>query len=89
MENILPGETGVVVAAGDADALYQAMAGLVADAELRKAMGRAGRRYAMERTIETAFEDYWAMYATMPTGRTVKEQPSPATKDAYRMVHAA
>jgi glycosyltransferase involved in cell wall biosynthesis len=88
MENILPGETGVVVAAGDADALYQAMAGLVADPELMKAMGRAGRAYALERTIERAFEDYWAMYVDMP-GQETKTAAAQPDKGVFRMVHAA
>jgi glycosyltransferase involved in cell wall biosynthesis len=89
MENILPGETGVVVAAGDADSLYQAMAGLAADPELLKAMGRAGRAYALERTLERAFEEYWAMYTEMPGAAPVKERAGQTDKDVYRMVHAA
>jgi len=61
-ENILPGTTGRVVPAKDADALYRAMADLLADPDRLRTMGRAARNYAEGRTIEQAFEDYWAMY---------------------------
>ena len=62
MENIVPDETGLVVPAGDASALYRAIAGLLAEPERMRAMGRAGRVYAEKRTIDQAFEDYWTMY---------------------------
>ena len=88
MENILPGETGVVVAAGDADALHAAMAGLVADPELLRAMGRAGRAYAANRTIERAFEDYWAMYRDTGPAMRIDISDRPATP-VPRLVHAA
>ena len=66
MENILPGETGVVVPAGDAEALYQALVRLIADPKRLQGMGRAGRAYAESRTIEKAFEEFWRMYEAMP-----------------------
>jgi glycosyltransferase involved in cell wall biosynthesis len=90
MENIVPGETGVVVPAGDAQALYAAMQGLITDPELMRAMGRAGRAYAEKRTLEQAFEDYWKMYEETPgaAGRTEGVEPV-APKAAPRMVHAA
>lgn len=66
MENILPGETGLVVPAGDAEALYQALVRLIADPKRLAAMGRSGRAYAETRTIETAFELFWRMYESMP-----------------------
>ncbi|MHC1711193.1 MAG: glycosyltransferase [Solidesulfovibrio sp.] len=90
MENIIPGETGVVVPAGDADALYQAMTGLIADPELMRAMGRAGRVYAEARTIERAFEDYWDMYdetsARSPAESADADKPE---RSVHRMVYAA
>lgn len=92
MENILPGETGVVVAAGDENALYQAMAGLVADPELLRAMGRAGRAYAASRTIEQAFEDYWEMYTDCGPAMSFESPEKPKEKPAkpeQRLVHAA
>jgi len=92
MENILPGETGVVVAAGDENALYQAIAGLVADPELLRAMGRAGRAYAASRTIEQAFEDYWEMYTDCGPAMSFESPEKPKEKPAkpeQRLVHAA
>jgi glycosyltransferase involved in cell wall biosynthesis len=90
MENIVPGETGVVVPAGDAEALYTAMAGLLADPELMRAMGRAGRDYAEKRTIEQAFEDYWKMYEDAPGAPTPAAPLEPAlAKAMQRLVNAA
>ncbi len=89
MENIIPGETGVVVPAGDAAALYAAMAGLMADPEAMRAMGRAGRTYAAARTIEQAFEDYWDMYTETPAPQTPAAKAKPETAPPYRLVHAA
>lgn len=82
-ENILPGITGRVVPAKDVDALYQAMAELVADPEAMRAMGRAGRTYAESRTLEQAFEDYWAMYTDTGPAPARPATPSP------RLVFAA
>jgi len=62
VENILPGTTGRVVPAKNAEALYRAMAEMLADPGRLRAMGRSARTYAEGRTIEQAFEDYWAMY---------------------------
>ncbi|EKO41048.1 MAG: glycosyltransferase [Solidesulfovibrio magneticus str. Maddingley MBC34] len=90
MENIVPGETGVVVPAGDAEALHAAMAGLLADPELMRAMGRAGRDYAEKRTIDQAFEDYWKMYEDAPGAPPAIVPLEPALARAMqRLVHAA
>jgi len=48
-EAVADGETGRLVPAGDAGALAAAVAGLLADAELRRALGRAARRRVAER----------------------------------------
>jgi glycosyltransferase involved in cell wall biosynthesis len=48
-EVVEDGVTGLVVPRGDADALARALATLLADAELRRRMGRAGRRRALAR----------------------------------------
>ncbi len=87
MENILPGETGIVVPAGDADALFLAMQALVADPQRMRAMGRAGRNYAKGRTIEQAFEDFWNMYSDATAGTDA--WTGKADKPKPRMVHAA
>jgi glycosyltransferase involved in cell wall biosynthesis len=51
-EEVVPGETGLLVPARDAEALAGALAELLADADLRKRMGDAGRRRA-----ETFFDE--------------------------------
>ena len=61
-ENIVHGVTGRVVRAKDAEALYRAMAELLADPAKLRSMGVAAREYAAGRSIEQAFEDYWDMY---------------------------
>ncbi len=94
MENILPGETGLVVPAGDAAALLGAIETLLDNPDRMRAMGRAGRAYAEARTIEQAFEDYWAMYADTPTATpeaasvTASDRAEEKAKP-QRLVHAA
>lgn len=46
-EEVIDGETGVLVPVGDGDALAQALGELVKDVGRRKAMGRAGRKRAL------------------------------------------
>lgn len=56
-ETIVDGETGLLVAPGDAGALHDALARLVADAGLRARMGAAGRaRYEREFALPVAVE---------------------------------
>lgn len=57
------GETGYLTPVGDADALAQAMAGLLKDSMLRERMGQAGRLRAENRfSMETAGEAYLEKY---------------------------
>lgn len=51
-EAVVHGETGLLVPAGDPDALALALARLLGDSELRQRMGEAGRRRALERFTE-------------------------------------
>lgn len=48
-EVVLDGETGVLVPGGDWKALEEAIESLVDDAELRKRLGRAGRKWVLAR----------------------------------------
>ncbi|MDY6792771.1 MAG: glycosyltransferase [Thermodesulfobacteriota bacterium] len=61
-ENMLPGETGLVVKAGDANSLFSAMKTLVKDPIRLRQMGQAARRYMEHRSFESAFIHTWQMY---------------------------
>ena len=61
-ENILPGETGFVVEGDSKRDLLRAIRLLVADPELARSMGEAGRAYMESRSFEQAFEETWRMY---------------------------
>ena len=47
-EEVVPGETGMLVPVNDSAALAQALRKLVSDPELRSAMGQAGRARALD-----------------------------------------
>ena len=64
-EVIVPGETGWVVAPGDAEALRNALESLLSDADLRREMGRAGR--------ERALQDFSAERMISQTERVYRE----------------
>ena len=73
-EVIVPGETGFVVAPGDADALQTALSALLDDAELREKMGAAGRKralseYSQERMVEQTESVYRELLAERATIR--------------------
>lgn len=55
-EMVVDGDTGLLVAPGDAEALGQALARLMADPQERRRMGAAGRRRVEERFDLPAFE---------------------------------
>jgi glycosyltransferase involved in cell wall biosynthesis len=69
-EVVLHGKTGLLVPAGDPTSLAQAICRLLGDADLRRAMGQAGRRWVVdnfsrERLIERTQELYleaWSRY---------------------------
>jgi glycosyltransferase involved in cell wall biosynthesis len=56
-ELVAHGESGLLVPPGNAHALTEALAQLVADPALRLRLGRAGRRIALERFDISAFRD--------------------------------
>ncbi|NQU44035.1 glycosyltransferase family 1 protein, partial [bacterium] len=60
-ENMLPGQTGLVVEAGSVDDLHEAMESLAHDPNRRYAMGRAARQYAEHCDQPTAFSKLWEM----------------------------
>jgi glycosyltransferase involved in cell wall biosynthesis len=62
VENMIPGKTGLVCTAGDADELCQAMIRLANDPHLLKTMGAQAREYIQTRDFDAAFLDMWEMF---------------------------
>jgi glycosyltransferase involved in cell wall biosynthesis len=73
-ENMLPGQTGLMVTANDKEELTTAMQSFVVDAKRRRAMGAAARQYMEERSFDAAFLKMWDLYRTVP----------PAQNDGWR-----
>jgi glycosyltransferase involved in cell wall biosynthesis len=61
-ENLLPGETGLVVAGDNEEELAAAILELAAQPERLRDMGRAARSYAESRSFAQAFRATWKMY---------------------------
>lgn len=61
-ENLVDGETGIVVKVNVADAFAAAMRTLCQDDALRRRMGVAARRYMSTRGFEGAFEELFHLY---------------------------
>jgi glycosyltransferase involved in cell wall biosynthesis len=59
-ETVADGETGLLVDPDDSQALARAMARLLADADLRRAMGEAGRRRAEQYRADQVAESFLA-----------------------------
>lgn len=67
-ENVIPGKTGLIVKAGDAEDLLHAIKTLLSDRFRLKEMGRAARLYMEERSYDLAFEKTWLMYRDCGNG---------------------
>lgn len=61
-ENVINGQTGLVIAADDTEALYEAMASLIDNPDRMRRMGKAARKYMEQRSFEAAFLQTWKMY---------------------------
>ena len=81
-ENLLPGQTGLVVPANDENALVRALSSLVQNPGRARAMGRQAREYALTRSFSHSFEQYWEMYVqSIPGGFLApRERKSAAMK---------
>lgn len=76
-ETVVSGTTGVLVPVGDADALADAVAELVADPARARAMGEAGRRRAADRfDLRACADRLGAVYRQSASTRG--DRPSPA-----------
>jgi len=66
------GETGFLVAPGDADALADALLFLLADRNRAESMGRCGRQFALSHLTEDAFVDrFLRVYSQISVGQPV------------------
>ena len=61
-ENVLPGQTGLIVPADDREGLTRALAELVRDPLRRRKMSRQATEYMADRSIEASFEEMWRRY---------------------------
>ncbi|WP_291319013.1 glycosyltransferase [Desulfonatronospira sp.] len=61
-ENIIQGDTGLVVPAEDSHALKRAILSLLAHPEDLREMGQKARKYMESRSFKKAFEQTWEMY---------------------------
>jgi len=61
-ENMIPGETGLLVGGSDEEGFFMAMRALCADEAKRLDMGMRARRYAENRSCPGAFSEYWQYY---------------------------
>ena len=61
-ENIIPGETGLVVESDHELGLLEAIHGLLSDPQRLRNMGNAARRYMESRSFESVFDTVWEMY---------------------------
>lgn len=61
-ENIINGQTGLVIPSDDPEALYDAMKSLIDDPDRMQSMGAAARQYMEDRSFEAAFQQTWKMY---------------------------
>lgn len=85
-ESVVHGETGFLVPRGDAAALRDALARLLADPDLRARMGSRGRRRFEERfTLERMCEKTFAVYRdVMDAGAVAPRETTPATVERRR-----
>jgi glycosyltransferase involved in cell wall biosynthesis len=64
-ENIIPGETGLVVNGRCPEALEAAMRVLHGDRQKTSAMGKSARAYVEQRDFQSAFEKAWNLYLSV------------------------
>jgi glycosyltransferase involved in cell wall biosynthesis len=62
-ENMVHGETGLVIPGKDLNSLVQAISGLLQNPKRLLEMGQAARRYMEDRSFEAAFKKHFQMYA--------------------------
>ena len=61
-ENLIPGETGLVVSGDNEESLLEAVRGLLAQPGKLRDMGSMARRYMEERSFDCAFQATWRLF---------------------------
>jgi len=69
-ENIVPGETGLVVEGNSEGSFLSGIESLLSDLQRLKNMGLAARRYVESRSFYNAFEETWELYIKAPEPST-------------------
>jgi glycosyltransferase involved in cell wall biosynthesis len=67
-ENMVPGQTGLVVAGNDKKSLLEGIRTLLSDPRRLKDMSEAARKYAEGRSFDNAFCEAWTLYAETRNG---------------------
>lgn len=65
-ENLIPGQTGLVVEGGSERAFFEAVNKLISDRDMLKEMRSRAYDYAHGRDYHEAFEQYWQLYQSTP-----------------------
>jgi len=73
---VVPGKSGLVVRAKDAEALTEAIIGLIRDPLRLQAMKRHARQTMEQRSFETTFEATWKIFVGDAA------EPEPALSEA-------
>ena len=73
-ENLIPGETGLIVPAMDSQAIVDAVINLCEDSARMADMGSNARKYMESRAFESAFLQSWEMYP-------ISHEPAPSNAD--------
>jgi glycosyltransferase involved in cell wall biosynthesis len=79
-ENLVPGETGLIVRAGKAESLLDALETILSDDVKRKQMGLAARRFMEGRSYERAFESTWKIYQ----GHSTQSEPDASDSESKK-----
>lgn len=75
-ENVLQDKTGLIVPAGNWQALFEAIQYLLSDTARLKDMGKAARRYMENRSCESAFDQTWQIYQKISESLDTQIWPS-------------
>lgn len=75
-ENVIPGETGLVVEGHSESSFLEGIKTLLSDPKRLKTMGLEARRYMESRSFDKAFDKAWELYREAPDVRFTSYEPS-------------